>query len=209
MEKLFDRIEQIEADLDPTRTGKVFNVLGDVFPANQLEKMIRDLYARNLTEDVVKDRIVKQVDTARLRRITESTLEGLAKRELNLSAIVGKSEEAKERRLVPEVIEDFFTQAAPIAGLVPKTDKTRAHIYRIGRLPRTLLPYGEDLEPRFGKWARIQGSVSAKTFPNRPYSRMVTPGTAFECFSCACRRQTQTTCRETRSSSICNAGPAF
>ncbi|MDY0280880.1 MAG: SNF2-related protein, partial [Salinivirgaceae bacterium] len=131
LEKLFDRIEQIENDLDPKRTGKVFNVLGDIFPANQLEKMIRDLYARNLTEDVVKDRIVAQVDTERLRRITESTLEGLAKRELNLSAIVGKSEEAKERRLVPEVIEEFFVNSAFIASISPKADKTRSHVYRI------------------------------------------------------------------------------
>jgi len=178
MEKLFDRIEQIEADLDPKHTGKVFNVLGDVFPANQLEKMIRELYARNLTEDVVKDRIIKQVDTARLRRITESTLEGLAKRELNLSAIVGKSEEAKERRLVPEVIEDFFTQAAPLAGLVPKLDKTRAHIYRIGRLPRTLLPYGEDLEPRFGKLGREYKEIvfSKNLLQTDPTLEWVTPG---------------------------------
>ena len=102
MEKLFDRIEQIENDIDTDRVGKVFNVLGDALPANLLEKMLREMYTRNLTEEVVKDRIIKQVDTDRLRRITESTLEGLAKKELNLSAIIGKSEEAKERRLVPE-----------------------------------------------------------------------------------------------------------
>jgi len=108
LEKLFDRISKIEEDLDPNRTGKVFNVLGDIFPANQLERMLRDMYARNLTEDVIKDRIVEQVDTKRLKRITESALEGLAKCELNLSVIVGKSEEAKERRLVPEVVEGFF-----------------------------------------------------------------------------------------------------
>src|SRR5439155_31274 len=136
LEKLFERIEQIEQDLDPGRTGKVFNVLGDVFPANELERMLREMYARNLSEDVIKDRIVAQVDTARLRRITESTLEGLAKRELNLSAIVGKSEEAKERRLVPEVIEDFFVQASPLVGLSPKVEKTIPHVYRVGRIPR-------------------------------------------------------------------------
>ncbi|MFC1888643.1 protein NO VEIN domain-containing protein [Thermodesulfobacteriota bacterium] len=151
LEKLFDRIRQIEDDLDPQRTGKVFNVLGDIFPANQLERMLRDMYARNLTEDVIKDRIVEQVDIERLRRITESTLEGLAKRELNLSAIVGKSEEAKERRLVPEVIEDFFTQASPLAGFSPKPDRKQEHVYRVGRLPRILMPYGEKLEPQFGK----------------------------------------------------------
>jgi superfamily II DNA or RNA helicase len=178
LEKLFDRIEQIEIDLDPKRTGKVFNVLGDVFPANLLEKMIRDLYARNLTEDVVKDRIVKQVDTERLRQITESTLEGLAKRELNLSSIVGKSEEAKERRLVPEVIEDFFVQAASVAGISPKMDKARPHIYRIGRLPRTLSPYGEKLEPRFGKLGREYKEIvfSKELLQTDPTLEWVTPG---------------------------------
>ncbi len=178
LEKLFDRIGQIEKDLDPKRTGKVFNSLGDVFPANGLEKMIRDMYTRNLTEDVLKDRIVKQVDTERLRHITECTLEGLAKRELNLSAIVGKSEEAKERRLVPEVIEDFFTQAAPIADLIPKSDKNRPHIYRIGRLPRTVLPYGEQLEPRFGKLGREYKEIvfSKDYLLTDPTLEWVTPG---------------------------------
>src|SRR5690606_33891413 len=107
--KLFERIEAIQDDLDPKRTGKIFNVLGDVFPANQLEKMLRDMYSHNqMTEELIKQRIVEQVDLKRFENITQSTLEGLAKKELNLSAIVGKSAEAKERRLVPEVIEDFF-----------------------------------------------------------------------------------------------------
>ena len=108
MEKLLLRVEQIENDLDPQRMGKVFNVLGEIFPANQLEGMMRDMYAHNLTEAVIQSRIVECVDKDRIKKITESTLEGLAKRELNLSAIIGKCEEAKERRLVPEVIEDFF-----------------------------------------------------------------------------------------------------
>ena len=178
LEKLFDRIAQIEIDLDPNRTGKVFNVLGDIFPANQLERMLREMYARNLTEDVIKDRIVRQVDTERLKQITESTLEGLAKRELNLSVIVGKSEEAKERRLVPEVIEDFFVQASPLAGLTPKADRKDTHIYRIGRLPRILLPYGEQMEPRFGKLGREYKIIAfdKELLPTDPTLEWVTPG---------------------------------
>jgi hypothetical protein len=112
--------------------------------------MLREMYARNLTEEVIKSRIIEQVDTARFRRITDSTLEGLAKRELNLGALIGKSAEARERRLVPEVIEDFFCQAGPLAGVHPKEARTNAHVYRIGRVPRTLWPIGERLEPRFG-----------------------------------------------------------
>jgi len=178
MEKLFDRIGQIELDLDPKQTGKVFNVLGDIFPANGLEKMLRDMYSRNLTEDVVKDRIVKQVDTEKLKRITESTLEGLAKRELNLSAIVGKSEEAKERRLVPEVIQDFFVKAAPFTGIVPKSDRNNPNVYRIGRLPRGLLPYGEQLESRFGKLGKEYKSIvfGKDLLQVDPTLEWVTPG---------------------------------
>jgi len=184
LEKLFDRIEQIENDLDPNRTGKVFNVLGDVFPANQLERMLREMYAWNLTEAVIKDRIVKEVDTDRLRRITESTLEGLAKRDLNLSAIVGKSEEAKERRLVPEVIENFFVHASPLAGLTPRPDRTNEHIYRVGRLPRTVLPYGDRLEPQFGKLGREYRQIvfDKELLTRDPTLEWVTPGhPLFEC----------------------------
>ena len=48
--------------------------------------MLRDMYAHNLTEDVIKNRIIEQIDTAHFKQITQSTLEGLAKKELNLSA---------------------------------------------------------------------------------------------------------------------------
>ncbi|MDQ0286289.1 superfamily II DNA or RNA helicase [Desulfofundulus luciae] len=184
LQKLFERIKKIEDDLDPKRTGKVFNVLGDVFPANQLERMLRDMYARNLTEDVIKSRIVEQVDTERFRRITHSTLEGLAKRELNLSSIIGKSAEAKERRLVPEVIEDFFVQAGPLAGIHPKEVKKGQHVYRVGRIPRTLWPLGERLESRFGKLGREYKNIvfDKNLLKGDPTLEWVTPGhPLFEC----------------------------
>ena len=151
LQKLFDRIASIEDDLDPGRTGKIFNVLGDVFPSNLLERMLRDMYARNQTEQVILDRIVKDIDTHRFSEITESTLEGLAKRELNLSAVIGKTAEAKERRLVPEVIEDFFVEASKDVGLKLTASRGRAHVFRVGRIPRHLLARGEELEPRFGR----------------------------------------------------------
>ena len=178
LHKLFERIQAIEDDLDPKRTGKVFNVLGDVFPSNQLEKMIRDMYAHNQTEDVIKQRIIEQVDTGRLKSITESTLEGLAKRELNLSAIIGKSAEARERRLVPEVIEDFFTQAGPIVGVTPVEIREGGHIYKLGKVPRTLWPVGETLEPRFGKLGReYKNIVFDKEYLKRDATlEWVTPG---------------------------------
>jgi len=43
LEKLFERIEKIEDDLDPQRTGKIFNVLGEVFPAKPYDSELASL----------------------------------------------------------------------------------------------------------------------------------------------------------------------
>ncbi|OUJ69895.1 helicase-related protein [Hymenobacter crusticola] len=161
MTKLFERLSQIENDLDPNHTGKVFNVLGDIFPSNLLEKMLREMYVRNYeTEDPILARIVDVTDTARFREITNSTLEGLAKKELNLSAILGKSAEAKERRLVPEVIQDFFLQAAPLQAITVKEARGTAGIFSLGRIPRQLWARGEQNEGRFGVLGHEYGTVA-------------------------------------------------
>ena len=111
LQKLLERLSEIRKELG---TDHVFDVVGEVFPSNLLEKLFREMYAKRTDLPNIEARIVRDVDADRFRKITNSTLEGLAKRELNLGAIVGKSAEARERRLIPEVIEDFFTAAAPI-----------------------------------------------------------------------------------------------
>jgi SNF2 family DNA or RNA helicase len=178
LHKLFERLQNIESDLDPQQTGKIFNVLGDVFAANQLERMLREMYARNLSEDVIKSRIVEQVDGERFRKITNSTLEGLAKRSLNLSAIIGKSAEAKERRLVPEVVEDFFLLAGPMLGVHPKEIAKGKRCYRIGRIPKNLWPTGDALEPRFGKLGKEYKQIvfDKRYLSEDPTVDWVTPG---------------------------------
>ncbi|HET8892042.1 MAG TPA: DUF3883 domain-containing protein, partial [Candidatus Angelobacter sp.] len=106
------------------------------------------------------------------------------KRELNLSAILGKSAEAKERRLVPEVVEDFFLQAAPITGIYPKEMQKDKHVFRVGRIPRTLWPVGERLEGRFGKLGREYKQVAfdKRFLTDDPTLEWVTPGhSLFEC----------------------------
>jgi hypothetical protein len=130
------------------------DIVGEMLASNALEKMFRDMYAKRLSESSIADRIVKDIDPERFKHITGSTLEGLAKKELNLSVLVGKSVEAKERRLVPEVVEDFFTVAGPIAGVHSSPVRGKDHVYRVGKVPKTLSALSERLEPRFGKLGR-------------------------------------------------------
>jgi superfamily II DNA or RNA helicase len=175
LQKLLQRLSEIRDELG---TDHVFDVIGEVFPSNLLEKLFREMYARRTDLPNIEARIVHDVDANRFRKITNSTLEGLAKRELNLSSILGKSAEARERRLIPEVIEDFFTNAGPIAGITPRPVQKDGHIYRIGKVPRTLAPIGERLEGRFGKLGRdYQKIVFDKALlPGDPTLEWVTPG---------------------------------
>src|SRR6267378_199984 len=175
LQKLLDRLKEIRRELG---TDQVFDVVGEVFPATLLEKLFRDMYARLTDEHKIQDRIVKDVSPDRFRAITESALEGLAKKELNLSAIIGKSAEAKERRLVPEVIEQFFVGAAPESGLQAKPTTPASHVYRVGKVPRNLLPIGDCQEAKFGRLGREYGKIAfdKAVLPTDPTLEWVTPG---------------------------------
>jgi len=173
LERLLERLWEIRKELG---SDQVFDVVGEIVPANYLERLFRELYAGRLTQQTALDRVVQDFNRERFAQICQSTLEGLAKRELNLSAILGRAAEAKERRLLPEVVEEFFLQAAPIAGL--PLLKGRNGIYSIGRIPRSLQLVGERLEPRFGPLGCEYGRI---TFDKRrlgedPTLEWVTPG---------------------------------
>ncbi len=173
LERLLERLKEIRKELG---SDQVFDVVGQVIPANYLERLFRDLYAGRVSPQAALEQLVTDLDRQRFARVCRSTLEGLAKRELNLSAILSKTAEAKERRLVPEVVEEFFLQAAPVVGLPP----LRGHhgAYTLGRVPRHLLEVGERLEARFGSLGREYRRI---TFDKRPLGRdptleWVTPG---------------------------------
>jgi superfamily II DNA or RNA helicase len=191
LRKLLDRLAEIRHDIG---SDQVFDVVGEVFPANQLERMLREMYARQTDVRKIEDRIVRDVSPEKFRAITESTLEGLAKKELNLSAMIGKSAEAKERRLVPEVIEQFFVDASPECGLRPKQTSKESHIYRIGKTPRNLLPIGDAQEDRYGRLGREykQVAFSKAHLQDDPTLEWVTPGhPLFEAVRCDILRRTE------------------
>ena len=181
LQTLIERLKEIREDLG---SDQVFDVVGEIFPSNLLEKLFREMYSRQTNELQIQDRIVRDVSPDRFRQITESTLEGLAKKELNLSAIVGKSAEAKERRLVPEVIEQFFIAAAPETGLSPKPVDSKSappstcSIYRVGKIPRHLIQIGDVQEERYGRLGREYGRIvfDKQLLKNDATLEWITPG---------------------------------
>ena len=175
LQKLLERLREIRSELG---TDQVFDVVGEIFPGNLLEKLFRDLYARRTNEHAITNRIVKEIDPTRFRQITESALEGLAKQDLNLSAIIGKTVEARERRLLPEAIENFFLEAGPETGVHPQEAGKDSHVYRVGKLPRVLIQRGNSIEHRFGKLGKEYGRVTfdKEHLKKDPTLEWVTPG---------------------------------
>jgi hypothetical protein len=76
------------------------------------------------------------------------------------------------------VVEDFFFAAGPVAGVHPKPVQKDGHVYRIGKIPRTLQPIGERLEPRFGRLGREYEKIvfDKALLPTDPTLEWVTPG---------------------------------
>lgn len=173
LQVLLERLSEIRRALG---SDQVFDVVGQVVPANFIERLLRDHYAGRITRDEMMERIVHEVEPAKFERITRSALEGLARRQLNLSRLIGKRAEAKERRLVPEVVEEFFLQAAPVAGIHPRRE--RAFVVRVGRVPRHLLQAGQALESRFGRLGREYRRVAFERslLEDDPTLEWVTPG---------------------------------
>jgi superfamily II DNA or RNA helicase len=175
--KLLNRLAEIRRALG---TDNVFDVVGEVFPSNMLEKLLRDMYAKRTDAQAIEDRIARDVSEEKFRVITDSALEGLAKKNLNLTAITAKNAEAKERRLVPEVVRDFFVDAAPECGIAPKDVTNERKIYRLGKIPRSIVSLGDEAESRFGRIGRDYDRVifDKNLLKTEATAEWVTPGHA-------------------------------
>ena len=120
---LQEKIEEIRRALDPDNEGKVFDVIQSVISPSLIEKVMKEVYEENLNSEVACDRIRDEVTAERFQEIMDDTLENLSSRELNMGLVKDYNAEAKLRRLVPEVLRDFFVDAARIVFDAPVKQK--------------------------------------------------------------------------------------
>src|SRR5262249_54938958 len=116
----------------------VFNVVGEVLPANQIERLLRDFYAGKLSADDIEARVEIEVREEDFRRICQSALEGLAKKNLNLPMLVERRALAQERRIVPETVSRFFEGGAKEIGLGITPLRGYERAFSVGKLPNVL-----------------------------------------------------------------------
>src|SRR5260370_37083139 len=128
LDRLLEKLNEIRKALED---DTVFNVVGEILPAAQMERILRDYYAGNLGEADLEDRLLRDVSEDRFRAICQNALEGLASKKLNLQMLVERRARAQEHRLVPGTISRLESQGAPY---VPLT------LQPVSALPPTLDP---------------------------------------------------------------------
>ncbi|MBT9164893.1 MAG: RNA polymerase-associated protein RapA [candidate division WS2 bacterium] len=106
--KLFDKLEEIRTALGSDR---VFDVIGDTFLGiNLYQLMIEAVVGARNMEETIKELDIK-IDEEYIKKIKEVLGESLATRYIDYSRIKEMAEKAKENRLIPEYLEEFFKDA--------------------------------------------------------------------------------------------------
>jgi superfamily II DNA or RNA helicase len=141
LQRLLEKLQQIRDALDD---DAVFNVVGEVLPAAQVERVLRDYYAGRLGDEDLEDRLLRNVDEGQFRAICKNALEGLASKKLNLEMLIERRALAQERRVVPETIARFLREAAEFVPFTLKGVPSLPHAFDPARTPMTLRRYEKD-----------------------------------------------------------------
>lgn len=141
LQRLLEKLQEIRDALDD---DAVFNVVGEVLPSAHVERILRDYYAGSLGDEDLEERLLGNVDESRFRAICQNALEGLASKKLNLEMLIERRAKAQERRVVPETIARFLTEAASLVPLNLKIVSSLPHTFEPARTPVVLRRYEQD-----------------------------------------------------------------
>lgn len=141
LQKLLEKLQEIRDALDD---DAVFNVVGEILPAAQVERVFRDYYAGKLGKEDLEERLLRDVDEGQFRSICQNALEGLASKKLNLNMLVERRARAQERRVVPETIARFIKEAAKLVPLPLKLVDALPHAFEPGKTPTILKKYEQE-----------------------------------------------------------------
>ena len=146
LQRLLTKLQEIRDALDD---DAVFNVVGEVLPAAQVDRVFRDYYSGKLGDADLEDRLLRDVDEGRFREICQTALEGLAAKKLNLEMLVERRARAQERRVVPETIARFLSESSGNAAFTLNPVNHLRHTFQPGRTPTALKRYERDSDWRF------------------------------------------------------------
>ena len=155
--KLFDKLEEIRKAVG---SDKVFDVIGDTFYGKNLYQLILDAVANARSMDEIIKNLDIKVDEGYIREIKEALGESLATRHIDYTKIREMAEKAKEYRLIPEYVEEFFKRAFQQAGGALRVRKDG--FLAVDSVPYELRKIAEeaDFKNRYGPILRSYSKVT-------------------------------------------------
>ncbi|MDW7995984.1 MAG: helicase-related protein [Gemmatales bacterium] len=155
LHKLFKKVETIRQALGGDR---VFDVIGELVPGRSLKDLIVDAVTRRRTLEEILREIEILPDEEAVRKVREAALEALATRHIDLKRVLGEDRRARENRLVPEYIEQFFQRACKFLGVA--LEKRRDGLWRVPAVPLELRSVSEEFKHRFGQVFREYNKIA-------------------------------------------------
>ncbi|MEO0119158.1 MAG: helicase-related protein [candidate division WOR-3 bacterium] len=158
LSKLFDKLEEIRKALG---NDKVFDVIGDIFYQKNLYQLILDAVSNARTlDDIIRDLDIK-IDEEYIRKIKDEILgESLATKYIDYTRIKEMAEKAKEYRLIPEYVEEFFKKG--FQKLNGEFRKRKDGFIEIESIPYELkkITEREDFKNRYGGVLRRYSKIT-------------------------------------------------
>lgn len=174
LSKLFDKLDEIRQAMGNDR---VFDVIGEIFFEKNLYQLLLDAVAKTKSRDEILKEIDVKVDKEYIEKIKEILGESLATRHIDYTRIEEMAEKAKEYRLIPEYIEEFFKKAFIKAGGSFKIRKDG--FISIESIPPEIKEIGKETEFK-NKYGLLSKSYNKITFDKEIAFK--NPDAEFVCF---------------------------
>ena len=146
LRRLFEKLARIREAMGSDR---VFDVIQEVLRGRSLSDLIFEVLSGRRTMEEIVAEIEAVPDPEAIRRVRAASAEALATRHIDLSRILGEDRKAKENRLVPEYVEEFFRRAAEHLGL--RCSRDEDGLWRVRDVPAWLRQRSADFCARFGE----------------------------------------------------------
>lgn len=155
LQKLFEKLSRIREHLGSDR---VFDVIGEVLIGKSLKDLIVDAIANRRTMDEILKDFERIPDKEAVDKVKNASQEALATRHIDLTRILGEQRRAKENRLVPEYIEEFFKRTAKALNV--KMDEKGDSIWHISSVPFDIRNQPHAFKIKFGEVQKEYAKVS-------------------------------------------------
>ncbi|MGC8754515.1 MAG: helicase-related protein [Thermosulfidibacteraceae bacterium] len=146
--KLLGKLEEIR---DKLGSDRVFDVIGEVFEGKNLYQLIIDAITNAKSMDEILRELDIKPDEKYIARIKEVVGESLATKFIDYTRIKEIAERAKEYKLIPEYVEEFFKRAFTKAG--GKIKENKKGVIAIDSIPYEIkynIAEREDFKNRYG-----------------------------------------------------------